>query len=97
MALTIGSFKSNACNVACCSASVSFKLNSRIRSNFCCPVVTSAAMAIITSGAALNRREGQFLGGISFEDRPLTEKQDNWLRILLAKHGLPPLVERGAA
>lgn len=55
-----------------------------------------AAMAVITSGAALRPKEGQFLGGIAFDLNPLTEKQDDWLRILLDKHGLPPLAERGA-
>ena len=56
-----------------------------------------AAMAVLTSGAALRPREGQFLGGIAFDTNPLTEKQDDWLRILLAKHGLPALAERGTA
>lgn len=55
-----------------------------------------AAMAVITSGAALRPKEGQFLGGIAFDLNPLTEKQDGWLRILLDRHGLPPLAERGA-
>jgi hypothetical protein len=55
-----------------------------------------AAMAVLTSGAALRPREGQFLGGIAFDLNPLTEKQGEWLRILLDKHGLPPL-EQGAA
>lgn len=50
-----------------------------------------AAMALITSGAALRPKEGQFLGGLSFDANPLTEKQANWLRILLDRHGLPPL------
>lgn len=55
-----------------------------------------AAMALITSGAALRPREGQFLGGLAFDANPLTEKQANWLRILLERHGLPPLIEGGA-
>ncbi|MBA4753617.1 MAG: hypothetical protein H2050_02140 [Sphingobium sp.] len=49
-------------------------------------------MAVLTSGAALRPKEGQFLGGIAFDLNPLTEKQADWLRILLEKHGLPPLV-----
>lgn len=53
-----------------------------------------AAMAVITSGAALRPKEGQFLGGIAFDLNLLTEKQDEWLRILLDRHGLPPLAER---
>lgn len=56
-----------------------------------------AAMAVITSGAALRPKEGQFLGGIAFDLNPLTEKQDEWLRILLERHSLPPLAERGAS
>ena len=55
-----------------------------------------AAMAVLTCGAALRPKEGQFLGGLSFDANPLTEKQENWLRILLDKHGLPPL-EGGAS
>ncbi len=51
----------------------------------------AAAMAVLTSGAALRPREGQFLGGIAFDLNPLTEKQADWLRILLEKHGLPAL------
>ncbi|MGE0773679.1 MAG: hypothetical protein AB7G25_09150 [Sphingomonadaceae bacterium] len=56
----------------------------------------AAAMAILTSGGQLRPREGQFLGGLAFDANPLSEKQDNWLRILLDKHGLPPL-EGGVA
>ncbi|HKY81623.1 MAG TPA: hypothetical protein VJM09_09130 [Sphingobium sp.] len=56
-----------------------------------------AAMAVITCGAALRPKEGQFLGGIAFDLNPLTEKQDEWLRILLERHGLPPLAGRGEA
>lgn len=51
----------------------------------------AAAMALITSGAALRPKEGQFLGGLSFDANPLTEKQANWLQILLNRHGLPPM------
>lgn len=46
------------------------------------------AMALITSGAALKPREGQFLGGIAFDANPLTEKQANWLAILLKRFDL---------
>jgi hypothetical protein len=55
-----------------------------------------AAMAVLTSGAALRPREGQFLGGMAFDANPPTEKQLDWLLILLDKHGLPTL-EKGAA
>jgi hypothetical protein len=50
-----------------------------------------AAMALLTSGAGLRPREGQFLGGIAFDANILTEKQNSWLAILLKKHGLPPM------
>lgn len=56
----------------------------------------SAAMALLTCGADLRPKEGQFLGGISFDANPLTEKQANWLAILLKRHGLPPLEDGGA-
>ena len=45
-----------------------------------------AAMDVITSGAALRSKEGQFLGGIAFDANPLTEKPANWLRILVERH-----------
>lgn len=57
----------------------------------------AAAMAVLTSGAPLRPREGQFLGGLAFDANPMTEKQANWLRILLDKHGLPSVTEEGAA
>ena len=44
------------------------------------------AMMILTSGAALRPKEGQFLGGLAFDANPLTEKQANWLNILRARH-----------
>jgi hypothetical protein len=44
------------------------------------------AMAVLTSGAALRPKEGQFLGGIAFDANPLTEKQANWLAILRERH-----------
>jgi len=56
----------------------------------------AAAMAVLTSGAVLRPREGQFLGGLAFDANPLTEKQARWLLILLDKHGLPSVVEGDA-
>ena len=50
------------------------------------PQHCTTAMAILTSGAALRSREGQFLGGLAFDINPPTEKQENWLRILAEKH-----------
>ena len=47
-----------------------------------------AAMALITAGMPLKPREGQFLGGIAFDANPLSEKQANWLSILLKRYNL---------
>lgn len=55
-----------------------------------------AAMALLTSGKPLRSKEGQFCGGIAFDANPLSEKQDNWLRILLNRYDLPPLADGGA-
>lgn len=49
------------------------------------------AMTLLTGNFPLKPREGQFLGGIAFDANPLTEKQVNWLRILLDRHGLRSL------
>ena len=57
------------------------------------PHIRKAAMAVLASGADLTQREGQFLGGISFAERPLSEKQNRWLRVLLQRHGLADLME----
>ncbi len=56
-----------------------------------------AALALINAGMPLKPREGQFLGGLTFDAASLSEKQRNWLVILLAKHGLPLLADGGAA
>jgi hypothetical protein len=53
-----------------------------------------AAMALLTSGKELRAKEGQFCGGIAFDANPLTEKQANWLTILLDRYGLPPMEAR---
>jgi hypothetical protein len=57
----------------------------------------SAALSLINADLPLKPREGQFLRGIAFDASPLSEKQRNWLVILLAKHGLPPLADGGDA
>ena len=53
----------------------------------------AAALALL-NGAPLKAKEGQFCGGIAFEDG-LTPKQRNWLVILLKRHGLPELNDGG--
>jgi hypothetical protein len=57
-----------------------------------------AALAVLNHPQAqLNYRSGQFLGGIAFSDRPLTDKQAGWLSKLLEQHGLPPLASEDEA
>ncbi len=41
--------------------------------------------------AKLRPKEGQFVGGLLFSDGPISDRQRNWLAILLDRHGLPPL------
>jgi hypothetical protein len=41
--------------------------------------------------ANLTAKEGSFVGQLAFDTRPLSEKQERWLRILLERHELPPL------
>jgi hypothetical protein len=45
----------------------------------------------IDGAVTLRPKEGQFLGGLAFDLNPPTDKQLNWLLILLEKHGLPPM------
>jgi hypothetical protein len=52
-----------------------------------------ACFAVLNSGLALNRREGQFLGGEACNDKPMSEKQTAWLAKLLDRAGLPSLAE----
>lgn len=62
------------------------------------PSPAAAARALLTHpDPKLNRRSGQFCGGLMFDGEPLTEKQERWLRDLLQKHGLPPLADGGEA
>ncbi len=55
----------------------------------------AAAARALLAFAELSEKEGQFCGGLSFRSLPLSDKQANWLRILLARHGLPALVDGG--
>lgn len=54
-----------------------------------------AARQILTV-TNLSEREGQFVGGLCYRSAPLSDKQANWLRILLERHGFGPLVDGGA-
>lgn len=53
-----------------------------------------AARALLDT-ACLTEKEGQFCGGLAFRLHPITDKQADWLRILLVRHRLPPLAEGG--
>ena len=54
-----------------------------------------AARAILlpalNGASSLRPKEAAFLGQLAFDLNPPTEKQANWLGILLDKHGLPPM------
>jgi hypothetical protein len=58
------------------------------------PSFPAAARALLALDC-LSEKEGQFCGGLAFRTVPLSGKQANWLRILLARHGLPALAEGG--
>jgi hypothetical protein len=58
------------------------------------PNVPAAARALLALDC-LSEKEGQFCGGLAFRTVPLSDKQANWLRILLSRHGLPALAEGG--
>jgi len=47
----------------------------------------ATAMRLLTCGASLRPKEGQFLGGIAFDANPLTAKQAEWLAILEERYG----------
>ena len=51
----------------------------------------SAALALLSSGNALSRKAGQFLGQIAVDSSELSEAQAGWLCKLLKKASLPPL------
>ena len=61
------------------------------------PAIKPACLALLTSGAELRQKEGQFLGGFAFAEYEPTPKQLKWLSALLARHGLPPLADGGDA
>lgn len=58
------------------------------------PRFPAAARALLAVDS-LSEKEGQFCGGLAFRTAPLSDKQANWLRILLTRHGLPALAEGG--
>ncbi len=54
----------------------------------------SAARAVLAI-ETLSEKEGQFCGGLAYRSAPLSDKQANWLRILLDRHALPALIDGG--
>jgi hypothetical protein len=59
-----------------------------------CPRFQDAARALLAVNS-LSEKEGQFCGGLAFRTAPLSNKQANWLRILLNRHGLLALAQGG--
>jgi len=51
-----------------------------------------AALAVLNSGCSVTRKAGSFLGQVVVDPAPLSEKQADWLDVLLERAGLPPLV-----
>jgi len=55
---------------------------------------TDAARALLAI-ETLSEKEGQFVGGLAYRSAPISDRQSNWLRILLNRHDLPALAEGG--
>lgn len=45
------------------------------------------ARTILRSDAPLREKEGQFLGGVAYRAEPLSERQANWLVVLVRRYG----------
>ena len=52
--------------------------------------------AVLNGAGTLRSKEGQFLGGMSFDANAPTTKQLDWLLGLLDRHCLPTLDTEGA-
>lgn len=55
-----------------------------------------AAKALIAKGGDFSRPAAQFLGGLTVQQDPMTEKQAEWLGNLLRRSSLPAYVPREA-
>jgi hypothetical protein len=55
-----------------------------------------AAARALLAVDSLSEKEGQFCGGMAYRSVAPSDKQVNWLRILLKRHGLPVLADGGA-
>lgn len=53
------------------------------------------ALAILSCGTKLSRKEGGFLGQIAVDPAELTPKQADWLAKLFERAGLPPMPKGG--
>lgn len=56
-----------------------------------------AALALLNGAYRLSRKAGQFLGQLVVDASPMSDRQQDWLAKLLAKHDLPPLAAGGAS
>lgn len=61
-----------------------------------CEAARAILRAVLGGNGTLRAKEGQFLGGMSFDANPPTPKQLDWLEGLLDRHGLPTLDLEGA-
>ena len=61
------------------------------------PTHRGAALALLNGTYRLSRKAGQFLGQLVVDPSPMSDRQQDWLAKLLAKHGLPPLAAGGAS
>lgn len=50
-------------------------------------IARALLLSALQSGTNLRPNEGQFLGQISFDANPPSEKQANWLTILVERYG----------
>lgn len=57
----------------------------------------AAALALLNGSSRMSRKAGQFLGQLAVDSTPMSEAQADWLAKLLARAGLPPMAEGGAA
>ena len=55
-----------------------------------------ACLAVLNSSTELTRKAGQFLGGESCTEGPLSPAQLKWLNQLLVKAGLPTMETNNA-
>lgn len=55
----------------------------------------SAALALLQVGKRLSRKAGSFLGQCVVDPTPLSDRQLDWLAVLLDRAGLPPLPPKG--